>query len=83
VNLHLIATAEFANGERFSIHKFDTSPGCMVTNLRTGGKTRTGTEAKAWSSVRYMARIGQASEHTPGVEAEGYYKLMRELSGTR
>lgn len=83
MDVHLIGTAEFANGERFAINKFDKSPGCIIVDLRTGNKTRAGTPEKAWSAVRYLARVGQASEHTPGVEAADYYKLVRELSQSR
>jgi hypothetical protein len=76
----LIGTAEFATGERFSVYKFHKSLGCMVVNLRTGDKTRASTPDKAWSAVRYLARIGHNTEHTPGIIQVDYDKMMRELA---
>lgn len=80
MELQLIGSAEFANGDAFDIMQSPKSPACVVINRRTGNKTRAGSPAKAWSAIRYMARVGQATEHTPGVTDAGYYALLRELS---
>lgn len=65
---NLIGSANFANGERFSI--FQHADGkCLILNERTGNVTHASTPEKAWASVRYMARISQRSERTAGVEA--------------
>lgn len=73
MRMHLIGTADFATGERYSVYQFDGRQSCVVRNERTGAMTRAGTPDKAWDSVRYMARIGHRTEASPGVESVGYY----------
>lgn len=65
----LIGSASFANGERFAVFQSPVDGRCLIKNLRTEAVSRAGSPAKAWASIRYMARVGQASERTAGVEA--------------
>lgn len=68
---YIVAQANFANGMRFTITR---EPG---KGLKSGGfkitrhndnaadeKSYAGTLAKAWASVRYMARIAQTTERS-------------------
>lgn len=70
--LNLIGSAEFANGQRYDILQ-NAAGKCIVLDRRTGNETHAGTPDAAWRAIRYMARIGQATERTPAVEVSKDY----------
>ena len=60
----LIGSAQLANGRSFEIRKIHPDkPGCSVTD-KDGNITYAGSEAKAWSSVRYMGKIIYKTERS-------------------
>lgn len=67
--MNLIATADFANGARFSIFEIKAGKRYAIRDDRTGEVSYAGTAEKAWSSVRYMARVSHKTERSARIKA--------------
>jgi len=62
----LIGSADFANGTAYRIEQVNKGGGCKVIDLMTQNVSFAGSMAKAWSSVRFMARVNDRTHNTSG-----------------
>ena len=61
-----VGSATFANGDTYRIERNTktSKQGCVVINEQNGNRHPASTIPKAWSHIRYMARVNQNTENT-------------------